>query len=370
MDEYSMISSLQLFWASDRVKQGVCNNDKEFGGVPTILFGDPGQLPPVGGTQLWVKATSSGRALSILAQQGHALYKKIETVMWLTHVRRQKGQFQGFLQRLRDGLNDESDWKYLNDQCSIDVMTPDRISSFQNEDTIFLYSTNEACTNMNTERLIATGAPIAQITAKHDSAKSATKSSDSCRNLQRHIYLCVGARVMLMWNVSLPLGLVNGSSGIVIDFVYKNDERPPDLPSYIIVDFKDYIGRPFFEGVERQKWVPLKPEIVEWTSAGKSKHYRQQFPIILSWALTTWKAQGMTCRGKVYAPFADIERQGGLSYVNLSRLTDVRNLCIGKAVTLDRITTKISNSKGMQTRLLEDARLRSLWTSTRSFFDT
>jgi hypothetical protein len=109
--------------------------------------------------------------------------------------------------------------------------------------------------------------------------------------------------------------------------------------------------------------------MVEWSSTDRTTHFRQQFPITLSWALTTWKAQGMTCTGKVYAPFADIERQSGLSYVNLSRLTDMSNLCIGKAICLDRITTKISSSKGMQERLQEDKRLHTLWITTKEFFN-
>ena len=45
------------------------------------------------------------------------------------------------------------------------------------------------------------------------------------------------------------------------------------------------------------------------------------------------------------------ERQAGLTYVNLSRLTEWSNLCIGKAIPLDRLTTKISSCKGMEERI-------------------
>ena len=101
--------------------------------------------------------------------------------------------------------------------------------------------------------------------------------------------------------------------------------------------------------------------------SGSTTHFRKQYPITLAWALTTWKAQGMPCLGKVYAPFPSSERHAGLTYVNLSRLTS--NLCIGKAIPLDRLTTKISSSKGMEERIAEDSRLRGLWDSTKSFYN-
>ena len=63
------------------------------------------------------------------------------------------------------------------------------------------------------------------------------------------------------------------------------------------------------------------------------------------------------------------ERQAGLTYVNLSRLTEWSNLCIGKAIPLDRLTTKISSCKRMEKRIAEDSRLRGLWDSTKAFYN-
>ena len=60
------------------------------------------------------------------------------------------------------------------------------------------------------------------------------------------------------------------------------------------------------------------------------------------------------CRGPIPAPTT--ERQAGLTYVNLSRLTEWRNLCIVKAIPLDRLTTKISKCKGLSSRIQEDSR--------------
>lgn len=50
-----------------RVQQGVGNDMEFFGNVPTILFGDPGQPPAVGGTQLWSHETGNGQSIGQLA---------------------------------------------------------------------------------------------------------------------------------------------------------------------------------------------------------------------------------------------------------------------------------------------------------------
>lgn len=91
---------------------------------------------------------------------------------------------------------------------------------------------------------------------------------------------------MLLWNIALPLGLVNGSTGIIIDFVYTTSQAP-ELPEYMIIKFLDYTGSPFFEGLDRSQWVPLPPSTAEWYGSDNIKHFRIQFPVSLAWALTS-----------------------------------------------------------------------------------
>ena len=64
------------------------------------------------------------------------------------------------------------------------------------------------------------------------------------------------------------------------------------------VNFKDENGvlRTFFPGEpEKARWVPvLRKEVYSCSEEGV---YRCQFPLVLAWALTHWKAQGMTLAG-------------------------------------------------------------------------
>ena len=181
------------------------------------------------------------------------------------------------------------------------------------------------------------------------------------------LYLAVGAKVMLLWNINLAHGLVNGSNGEIIDFIYIDNEKAPQLPFAIIIKFPEYTGPPFFSEPGREKWVPLLAQTYEF-SEGFVSHYRKQFPISLSWALTAGKAQGLTCRHNVYAVIGDKEKTTGLTYVILSRNTDIKQFCIGDGITLERLTTTISGSKALKLRLQEDTRLHELWVQTQQFF--
>ena len=209
--------------------------------------------------------------------------------------------------------------------------------------------------------------PINCIQAEHDDNKLRSKGSEFCRKLVDKLYLAVGAKVMLLWNINLAHGLVNGSNGEIIDFIYIDNEKAPQLPFAIIIKFPEYTGPPFFSEPGREKWVPLLAQTYEF-SEGFVSHYRKQFPISLSWALTAWKAQGLTCRHNVYAVIGDKEKTTGLTYVILSRNLDIKQLCIGDGITLERLTTTISGSKALKLRLQEDTRLHELWVQTQQFF--
>ena len=63
-------------------------------------------------------------------------------------------------------------------------------------------------------------------------------------------------------------------------------------PTVIVVDFPKYAGPRFYDEPERATWVPLTS--VSRNAENGSGITRTQFPLILGWAMTPWKAQGMT----------------------------------------------------------------------------
>ena len=133
---------------------------------------------------------------------------KIKTVTWLTHVRRQEGQFKDVLGRLRDGKNTEEDWIYLNTNCAIENFFVEKWASFQSCDTIYLYETNKECDEKNCQQLVKLDKPICCIEAEHDKASSSSKSTEQCRRLPAKHYVAAGVKVMLLWNICTTKGLV------------------------------------------------------------------------------------------------------------------------------------------------------------------
>ena len=117
----------------------------------------------------------------------------------------------------------------------------------------------------------------------------------------------LGARVLLTMNLWVEAGLMNGALGTVRGFVWPrggdpNSEDPKSrAPLCVLVEFDevcfglDSTGQPvsFFPGQpERARWVPIFRQ-ESWAN-GEEVVARQQFPLTLAWALTHWKAQGMS----------------------------------------------------------------------------
>jgi len=268
--------------------------------------------------------------------------------------------------RLRNGIKHDQDWLFLNSDCAIEHMDTVRRASFERSDTMSLYTTNEACDNKNRNQLLRLEEPICWIEASHDCHKS---SSESCRRLSKTLCVIYGAKVMLLWNIALQLGLVNGSIGTVIDFIYRNSHRAPMLPYAVIINFPDYKGPPCFSGAGREKWVPLRASKFDFEDSD-GQHYREQFPIALCWGLTVWKAQGMTVPTgtKLSVVLGDKERCTGITYVAVSRNEDLSDLCIGNGICIARFTTEIAKSEAFKARRCEDGRLQQLQDATRSFY--
>lgn len=87
---------------------------------------------------------------------------------------------------------------------------------------------------------------------------------------------------MLLRNVLLSVGLVNGATGVLIDFIYEVGKNAPELPFAIIIEFNDYKGPKFFNGHGQDKWVPILTKEYKWVDHSNEENYRIQFPICLA----------------------------------------------------------------------------------------
>ncbi|KAK8009158.1 aaa ATPase [Apiospora marii] len=157
---------------------------------------------------------------------------------------------------------------------------------------------------------------------------------DQCVELKK------GMLVVLLTNLSLRLGLCNGSQGIVCGFVpYKKDKLPTVHGEHVHVkesEIKSYIEGP---GAEFKVWPVVKfhngiRRVIHAECSinelGDEKPYsllsRTQIPLAPAWAMTIHKSQGLTLDRVIVNLTKAFEV--GQVYVALSRATGLEGLKI------------------------------------------
>ena len=82
--------------------------------------------------------------------------------------------------------------------------------------------------------------------------------------------------------------------------------------------------------------------------------------IKLCWAWTVWKSQGMTIKSKIVVTLTDREKEHGLKYVALSRVTKFSDIGIYDRIAKQRLCSAIKNQSKMRKRMEEEARFSRL----------
>ena len=72
-----------------------------------------------------------------------------------------------------------------------------------------------------------------------------------CQDYNQEFSLKKRAHVMLTMNLWTEAGICNDGTGTVKDFIYENNQRPPDLPVAVIVTFYDYRGPAISDTIPR-----------------------------------------------------------------------------------------------------------------------
>ena len=95
------------------------------------------------------------------------------------------------------------------------------------------------------------------------------------------VLLAIGQQVILTSNLWVQAGLVNDSLGKVIGIVYNSNEQPPNLPSFVVIEFLYYKG---------PLWDVLNPTYVPISPITRGSH--RKLPLHMAWGLIIHKAQG------------------------------------------------------------------------------
>lgn len=285
-----MFSILQKIEA---VARYVRRSDKPFGGIQLILCGDFLQLPPV------TKTFDKNRPLSSMPNkrfcfQSDSWKTSVGMSYELKIVHRQKdAEFVKMLNLLRIGhVNDDITKRLLAtsmQQIESNGILATQLCSHTNDAN----SINESCL-----RKLEGESKIFQA---EDSDTSSSKQLDSQVPAPGRLELKIGAQVMLLKNVNVANGLVNGARGIVVSF------HPSGTPIVRFRNKREYTAK-------QEKWVIKTPLGGILT--------RKQIPLKLAWAFSIHKSQGLTLDcvemslSKVF--------EAGQAYVALSRAQSLK----------------------------------------------
>ena len=290
IDEISMVTS-DLFTKLDHIGQKIRRKPIPFGGIQLIVCGDFLQLPPV-----------------VIDAYPKAVPYCFESSSWkdcnfATHVltaqhRQANSAFAHILNDIRVGTCPPEAVAALNK----------RVGAHAEGKCVRLFATNAAANMVNTSHLQKLE-KAEHVFAAVDSGKPALlKMMDKHCRAPSELKLKIGARVILLKNYPRH-GLVNGSLGVVVNFL--DGEDTPQ------VDF------------DRGGLFTVKPDTWNIETEGTVQASRTQIPLCLAWALTIHKSQGMTI------DLLEVNLRGsfasGQVYVALSRASSLEGLTIGDA---------------------------------------
>ena len=305
IDEISMMSP-ELFEKLNSVGKRVRGGTKPWGGLQLILCGDFYQLPPV--------VREPVAAVGKYAFDAPAWKAANLTPVLLTRIERQTDHvFQTLLNEARVGQLSDTSIQILKSRQGLNWKE-------QQIRPTLLFSRNADVDSINAANLSALGKPLRTYDAhtvleppeddpameipKGDLLERLVTRMDADSSYVSRLELCEGCQVMLVYNMDMEKGLVNGSRGVIVGF--RAD------------------GAPF---VQFLRGDPVAIPYNDWTCNDCPALKRRQLPLRVAYAVTIHKSQGAT----LDCALVDIGTstfECGQAYVALSRVRDLESLYV------------------------------------------
>jgi len=300
IDEVSMLNC-DLFDKLEHLGRLLRENNKPFGGIQLILSGDWLQLPVIDSDKFCFESTCWNRCNF--------------TIVCLTeNVRQSDKEFQECLSELRKASLSPKSKQLLEslinkELVSVNGILPTIIHTTNAEVDVINKKELEKLQNKDDEKrkFFSYDMEIEVFgTHKGNMERTVEKYKKNC-NAPTELILCKDAQVMLLYNMDISIGLVNGSRGVVVDFV-------EGIPLVRFLNGNEVI-------VDFQTW---NYEENEQLVASIS-----QIPLRLAYAVTVHKCQGATLDyakvnlrnvfeyAQVYTALSRVKSMNGLSIIGL-----------------------------------------------------
>ncbi len=306
IDEISMISA-QTFDIIDQVLRQVRQENLPMGGMQILLFGDFLQLPPV-------TKNSDNQESQEFCFNSEAWQSLNFNIFQLKEIYRQTdSKFIKILNNLRFNNLDQQDYKLLES----------RVNASDNNVAIkptILTSHNFRADAINYDELKNIPSEEKTFEAIYSGDKFKVMFLQKNCIAPAILRLKIGSQVMMIKNCYQKEGIINGSLGVVKDFS-KNKNYP-------IVEFNN--GK--IIKISPEEWAVEKFD--ENKKVLKTEASVSQIPLILSWAITIHKSQGLTL-DKISCDLSNIF-SAGQAYVALSRARSLDGVFI-KSIDFNKI---------------------------------
>jgi len=295
IDEISMLSPI-LFDKLELLARKLRCNELPFGGIQLILTGDMLQLPCVNSMNFCFEAKTWSICI------------KPENIIYLKEIFRQDDpMFQDCLNEIRMGEPSEKTINLLNTRINADLkndfgILPTKIYSLNKD----VESENEKELDkllLKNQNLEFFRYELTYDVLKKNMLYVEETVKKAC-NAPEILEICIGAQVMLIYNIDAEMGLVNGSRGVVVNF---NDGLP-------VVKF--------LNGIE------IMIDYNTWSveEDGESIINILQIPLKVAYSCSIHKIQGITL------DYVELDMKNifedGQAYVALSRARKLEGLCI------------------------------------------
>ncbi|XP_055680639.1 uncharacterized protein LOC129788528 [Lutzomyia longipalpis] len=344
IDEVSMVGSNTSVKVSQRLIQ-IVGVHQSFGGISVIFVGDLNQIAPVGDKSIFRAPDKSNAGILDI----NPLWEEFK-YFELTEIMRQKDDlnFTNALNNLAIGKMTEKDISLIRSRTvkNVNEVPPEAIR---------LFATRRNVDEFN-ERKIANYPGELHTFVAIDKVMSDKKSKPKSENEQNKIlkdienrdpsksagavhtlHLKLGIKYMIIKNIDVSDGLVNGAAGILrhITFDSKNNI------GVIWLEFlEDRVGKKITKEQRYQNYLKkhnLKENLVPLEKCNfvfrlnnktTTTISRTQFPVMPAEAITIHKSQGQTYQS-ICLDFTKLERITlCMTYVALSRVTSLNGLYI------------------------------------------
>ena len=193
------------------------------------------QLPPIRGEPIFLKPNSEQNLALYNSEEN--LWNRFEVVVLECNFRQGKNEFTEVLNKVRVGNVDEQVKSLLKSRQL--KLHPESVQ----DDATHTYFANRDVEKMNATKSNELAAQLFHFNASIRSStnfKNTTTSHGTIENTNflENLSLKKGSRIMIIYNVNIPDGLVNGQMGTVVGFqFYKN---APEKVEAVIVTLDDH----------------------------------------------------------------------------------------------------------------------------------